>query len=404
MKTSMRPKMLGHLKEMIQEQDQEIVHLRAKLQAYEAMKGEPMDRLEQMRSLDGSACFSKEDTIEELQETQRVVNQLQEQLAVSNAGRLAIAAEAERWQAEAEALQKQAIDFQNLLAESKKQIRMLQESQQSVASTQEAREVEALKTRLAQAVEKSSMLGSQLVAREADVARLERRVAALEGNRSDVLVNNSSFLSDGTVSAGSLTAGTALNSSRNGQGPRSLSLDNSYNSRGVSMPTLERPRPRLTNSTSASELVQVHHHQVAPQTPKGLFFQTYGGGAPPPRSQSVPVQTRRMVSAPPVTTIRAPTPSSWSSGTNAQGTDSPMYPQQWQQIYLTQSHQHQQPWQPQQQQQLQYPQQMQQQHHVQPQNQHQQPMQQIPHLSIQQQIPSLGGSGVATPTAYTARW
>lgn len=123
---------------------------------------------------------------QQLLATQRLVEQLREQLSVSNAGRAALAGEAERWQAEAEAQRREVAALRERLAAAEREAGPLRErlaaaEREAAPAAAVAREAEGLRVRLAEAVSQAGLLASQLAARESDVVRLERRLAELEG-------------------------------------------------------------------------------------------------------------------------------------------------------------------------------------------------------------------------------
>ncbi|CAE8739465.1 unnamed protein product, partial [Polarella glacialis] len=317
---TMRPRLLGHLRELLDEREQDIAALRAKLcvseEFDEELNGRPLSRLELLEAklgasdgnsaalgpggkvspLNGRNCSAGAqdvalpeavrrelharlqalehladqqvceadpsdlesrvralelaaspqnqgrslDAWERLLETKRLVEQLEEKLAVSNAGRVALAAEAERWQTQAEVLQSEVAGLR-LLAPTGPQVT-------------DRRSEDLQRSRLAQAVEQASMLGSQLAAREADVARLERRLFELQGQQNGCSIQGCSFLE---------------------------------------LPHLLPPQLReMPVLSQMSQLSQVSATPLPSQ--QGVF-----SAAAPPRSQSVPVQLRRMASAPP---------------------------------------------------------------------------------------------------------
>lgn len=140
------------------------------------------------RAARGQSSGEVAEALQQLQATQRLVEELRQQLNVSNAGRSALAGEAERWQGEAESLKREAVALRERLATVEREAVGLRErltaAEREVApAASAAREAEGLRVRLAEAVAQASLLGSQLAGREADVHRLERRVAELEASR-----------------------------------------------------------------------------------------------------------------------------------------------------------------------------------------------------------------------------
>jgi len=110
------------------------------------------------------------------QPMQQLVDKLREQLSVSNAGRAALAGETDRWRSEAEALRRENDQLRIRLAQAEQEA-AAREGREAPAT----READALRTRLRQTVQETSLLRSQLAARGADILRLERRCAELEG-------------------------------------------------------------------------------------------------------------------------------------------------------------------------------------------------------------------------------
>merc|ERR1719356_2108671 len=107
----MRPRLLGHLRDMLAEKEQDITALRSRLRASEEVKGDALSRLEQLEARlcnlppGGTGNPSREtaalapetsvatgiaahvEVAERLQASQRLAEQLREQLAIANAGR-----------------------------------------------------------------------------------------------------------------------------------------------------------------------------------------------------------------------------------------------------------------------------------------------------------------------------
>lgn len=113
---------------------------------------------------------------------QQLAEQLREQLTASFASRTAMAAESEKWRAESEALQRDAAAFQGEVESAERECVVLRErlaetAREASAAAAAVREVEALRARLADSTAQASLLSSQLSARDADVAQLERRLA-----------------------------------------------------------------------------------------------------------------------------------------------------------------------------------------------------------------------------------
>jgi len=113
---------------------------------------------------------------------QKLVEQLREQLTASFANRAAMAGESEKWRSESEALQRDAAAFQGEVESAEQECVVLRErladsAREASGAAATAREVEALRARLAESTAQASMLSSQLMARDADVAQLERRLA-----------------------------------------------------------------------------------------------------------------------------------------------------------------------------------------------------------------------------------
>jgi len=57
MRSSLRPRLLGHLREMLNEKEQDIATLQARLRASEALQGGALDRLEQLEAILGSTSL-----------------------------------------------------------------------------------------------------------------------------------------------------------------------------------------------------------------------------------------------------------------------------------------------------------------------------------------------------------
>jgi len=113
---------------------------------------------------------------------QQLAEQLREQLTASFASRSTMAAESEKWRAESEALQREAAIFHGEVESTEQECVVLRErlaesAREASGAAAAAREVEALRARLADSTAQASVLSSQLTARDVDVAQLERRLA-----------------------------------------------------------------------------------------------------------------------------------------------------------------------------------------------------------------------------------
>jgi len=237
MKPSLRPRLLGHLRDLLEEHERDIAALRQRLRASEELSGGALGRLERLEAQLGrpfaSDCRSKPsgvderlDALEQLvmmghssgsanpselenrvttlersacglassaaggngssEATQRLVEQLREQLAVSDAGRAALANETEHWQQQSRTLRRESSVLRERLVASESECSDLREravsAARDVAPTQAAkREADILRARVSESVAQASLLGSQLAARESDVARLERYLVEFEG-------------------------------------------------------------------------------------------------------------------------------------------------------------------------------------------------------------------------------
>lgn len=246
MRPTLRPRLLGHLRDMLSEKEEDLQTLRQRLQVSEEFQGEALSRLERLESHFGVAVNGYEkakpasgpslsarldvlerhageckllgkvsgahgaffeadlgrrlaaleaaagtwqatgkgagdETVQQLHASQRLVEQLREQLHISNAGRAALVGESQRWQHEAEALRREAGALRQeaqALRSSSRAAAFRAEAQLEASSA--SREVEALRGRLAESIREASLLRTQLAARAAEVARLELRVAELE--------------------------------------------------------------------------------------------------------------------------------------------------------------------------------------------------------------------------------
>lgn len=181
MRPTLRPRLLGHLRDMLAEKEQDIVTLRARLRASEELKGHALGRLElleaQLSSLpppggdglydctaaaqaavhEAVQAAAHNEVAEQLRASQRQADHLRGMFAASEAGRRELAERLERSELEAEEARREAgALFEHLAA------------------------LEEREAQLLQAREQASLLNQQLISREADVARLERRVYELE--------------------------------------------------------------------------------------------------------------------------------------------------------------------------------------------------------------------------------
>lgn len=236
MRQNLKPRLLAHMHDMLTEKEEDLQALQERLQASEELQGEPLMRLERLENHFGIASSTDrkvqpipladrldvleqrakeckisgrarngadmdverrlaaledaarsweagagDETVHQLRASQRLVEQLREQLRVSNAGRAELVGESQRWQYEAEAYRTEA-------AALRKEAQALRSSSRSAAMRAEAdleatsasREVEGLRGRLAESMREASLLRTKIAAREADVARLELRVAELD--------------------------------------------------------------------------------------------------------------------------------------------------------------------------------------------------------------------------------
>mmetsp|Transcript_131574 Transcript_131574/g.262555 ORF Transcript_131574/g.262555 Transcript_131574/m.262555 type:complete len:507 (-) Transcript_131574:16-1536(-) len=243
MKPSLRPRLLGHLRDLLDEYERDIAALRQRLRASEECSGGGLGRLERLEAQLGRpgvaavALNSRStppgvderlDALEQLvmghngasatppelegrvatlersarglastaangngstEATQRLVEQLREQLAVSDAGRAALAGESEHWQLQSRTLRRESSLLRERLVVSENECSELRERTASaardLAPAQAAkREADILRARVTESVAQASLLGSQLAARESDVARLERCLVDFDGAKS----------------------------------------------------------------------------------------------------------------------------------------------------------------------------------------------------------------------------
>jgi len=130
---------------------------------------------------DGGSGLNAEmqDAYEQLQASRGLVEQLREQLSVSNAGRAALANESGRWQREAEAFRAENEELQSRCDHASHTAREAADLRARLAAAEQTEG--AMHAQVAQMFSDVNALRSQLSARDADVCRLERRVAELEG-------------------------------------------------------------------------------------------------------------------------------------------------------------------------------------------------------------------------------
>merc|ERR1719265_520802 len=107
---------------------------------------------------------------DKLRVTQQHIEVLVRKLEESQSEHCNAIQQANRWRVEAEALQNKVDDLSKSMCEAR-----------DSAAAASARESAALHAKLAQSVSQASLLRSQLKSREADVHRLECRVAELQG-------------------------------------------------------------------------------------------------------------------------------------------------------------------------------------------------------------------------------
>jgi len=242
MKPSLRPRLLGHLRDLLEEHERDIAALRQRLRASEELSGGALGRLERLEAQLGRAgiavasnCRSTRpgvderlDALEQLvmghsctsatpaeledrvtmlernarglvssaasgngstEATQRLVQQLREQLAVSDAGRATLAGESEHWQLQSRTLRTESSLLRERLVASENDCSELRErtagAARHLAPAQAAkREADILRARVTESVAQASLLGSQLAARESDIVRLERCLVEFEGAKS----------------------------------------------------------------------------------------------------------------------------------------------------------------------------------------------------------------------------
>lgn len=375
MKPRLRPRILGNIRDMLAEKDQDITTLRARLRASEDLKGEPLSRLEQLEaridmksfgaghdSNDSMVCYtaerlgkhafhtnlllrlealektlcirnalSKTDDLEprvqlleqnceqlialkaqdqlnknnedaqnHLREMQRFADQLREQLSMSNARHAALAAEAEKWQATAEDAHKEVLSLRQRLQET---------ARAQATSDLDGREVEALRARLAQTVEQASMLGSQLAARDADVARLQRRFSFSEA-ASHEIGNTSDLFPSAISAAGSVESNGPSPRDQHLRAPIGTSMSGACASPPVGFQRLSVSRIEQQSRVSSHSAVDLScsRETVLSPTQQTVLGYPHSANMQPgnagdillqQRSRSVPTQLRRMASAPP---------------------------------------------------------------------------------------------------------
>mmetsp|Transcript_98675 Transcript_98675/g.283620 ORF Transcript_98675/g.283620 Transcript_98675/m.283620 type:complete len:423 (+) Transcript_98675:120-1388(+) len=205
MRPALRPRLLGHLRDLLAEKDQDISELRARLRASEEVKGDALGRLERLEaqlgvpspsssSFDGSGVsgagdFSRAaaaalgaahaqtgEAEERLRASQRFVDQLREQFAVASAGRASLAEDLEAARVEADAHRHEVVGLRERLA---------------AVEQQHQRDV--------------SMLRSQLGVRDGDVARLERRLGERLGESPPPMLHLQAAVEGLTPSSGTRT-------------------------------------------------------------------------------------------------------------------------------------------------------------------------------------------------------
>lgn len=111
-----------------------------------------------------------QDVADKLRSSNQQIEILSRKLEESQSEQRSAMQQATRWRAEAEALQRKVDDLTKTVADARE-----------AAAAASAREVETVHAKLAQSVSQASLLRSQLKSREADVHRLECRVAELQG-------------------------------------------------------------------------------------------------------------------------------------------------------------------------------------------------------------------------------
>lgn len=228
--------------------------LRARLHTSEELKGDALGRLEFLEAQLGAegggmgashatalaeamaqqalaqqasqAAAAQSEVVEQLRASQAFAEQLREQLAMSKIGRSSLAEELERSRSETEEARREASNLRERLG-------LLEQQESSAAPTAVAmRELESTQARLAQAMEQTAAFGHQLTLRDADVARLEKRVAELEAGSGAATAATSSRGRLGAASAAVGGAPPAVTSAREASceltmAPRSLFGDTS---------------------------------------------------------------------------------------------------------------------------------------------------------------------------------
>lgn len=159
--------------------------------------------------------------------------------------------QANRWRVEAEALQKKLADLSKSVGEARES-----------AAAASAREFSALHAKLAQSVSQASVLRSQLKSREADVHRLECRVAELQGW--------------GPAATGGRLDSIPFAANANGNGSSRQSSEHALR--------MATPPPAMTGTglTGRAPAAAVHCNSGAASPGSG------GSWTPPPRSQQFP--------------------------------------------------------------------------------------------------------------------
>jgi len=236
MRTTLRPRLLGNLRELLAESERDIQALQGRLRASEELQGGALVRLETLearfgthdqlelpdchdrcihldrrlealerlatdqgqlhklrdRNVEANIGFAELEhrvteleraaveahsrshgsprnvTYEQLQDVQRSVEHMQEQLSAASASRASAIAEADRWHCEAQKWHHEAERLKNRISAMERDL------------APAAREAEDLRTHLAQAASETALLRSQLAARDSDSARLECRIVELE--------------------------------------------------------------------------------------------------------------------------------------------------------------------------------------------------------------------------------
>lgn len=199
MRPTLRPRLLGHLRDMLEEKEQDLEKLRAKLRASEALQGGALIRLERMEAqLQSCSANGAEAPPEEISERLAALEALAATRGYASAsscdGSFAARVEAlERYISQLADSHRQLAESKALLAVQASEAQAFRkeatELRERLAAAEKAgapvsagvRETAALQARLAEAVQQASLLGSQLRSKEQVAQRLERRVVELEG-------------------------------------------------------------------------------------------------------------------------------------------------------------------------------------------------------------------------------